>query len=264
MNSYISLLKRALPLVLVLGVTLAWSGVSQAHFGVIMPSDDMVESGESRQVDLSFEFMHPFEQKFMELSRPLEAGVMVRGQRTDLLPRLTEGGKGGHTTWKASYTMTRPGDHIFFMVPQPYWEPAEDSYIQHFTKVVVNGFGLEDGWDQPVGLRTEIVPTTRPYGLWTGNLFCGQVLLDGRPASDSEIEVEYYNQGEEIHAPAAPYITQVLKADETGRFCYAMPIEGWWGFAALNQAPEGMTRDGRRVELELGAVIWVRTRGMGQ
>ena len=36
------------------------------------------------------------------------------------------------------------------------------------------------------------------------------------------------------------------------------PNAGWWGFAALNTAPETMTQDGEEKAVELGAVIWVR------
>lgn len=39
----------------------------------------------------------------------------------------------------------------------------------------MNALGLEEGWDSEIGLETEIVPLTRPYGLWTGNVFTGMV-----------------------------------------------------------------------------------------
>lgn len=56
------------------------------------------------------------------------------------------------------------------MEPKPYFEPAEDCYIIHYTKTVVSAFGLE-GWDRELGLKTEIVPLTRPFGLYAGNVF---------------------------------------------------------------------------------------------
>ena len=42
--------------------------------------------------------------------------------------------------------------------PQPYWEPAEDAFIIHYTKTVVTAFGDDGGWDEEIGLKTEIVP----------------------------------------------------------------------------------------------------------
>ena len=32
------------------------------------------------------------------------------------------------------YPLERPGTYIFAMEPQPYWEPAEDAFIIHYTK----------------------------------------------------------------------------------------------------------------------------------
>ena len=236
--------------------------VSLAHFGVILPSDDIVEGDDSRSITLSIQFMHPFEQKFMEMEKPLKFGVVTRGKDQDLTKTLTSEKMGGHTTWKSVYELRRPGDQLFYVIPKPYWEPAEETFIQHYTKVIVNGFGLEEGWNEPVGLKTEIVPLTRPYGLWTGNLFCGQVLVEGKPAGKSDVEIEYYNEGSKVKAPAAPYVTQVVQTDEEGKFCYSMPKAGWWGFAALNEASEKLEHDGQLFPIELGAVIWVKTRDM--
>jgi len=47
-----------------------------------------------------------------------------------------------------------PGDYQFYVEPAPYREPAEDSYIVHYTKVIVNGFGKEEAWDREIGLKT--------------------------------------------------------------------------------------------------------------
>jgi cobalt/nickel transport protein len=156
----------------------------------------------------------------------------------------------------------QPGDHVFFVEPEPYWEPAEECFIIHYTKVIVNAFGLEEGWDSELGLKTEIVPLTRPYGLWTGNVFRGVVKVDGRPVPFAEVEVEYYNQDGKVKAPADPYITQVIKADEKGVFTYAMPRAGWWGFAALSTADYKLKHEGKEYPVEIGAVLWVRTRDM--
>nr|HDN00877.1 DUF4198 domain-containing protein [Deltaproteobacteria bacterium] len=240
-------------------VTLGWliPNISLAHFGVLLPSDDIVEANESSQITLLCQFMHPFEQGFMELQKPESFAMFTRGKNKDLLNSLKTRSVSGCTTWIGTADLERPGDHIFYFVPQPYWEPAEDCYIKHFTKVVVNVFGLEEGWDQPVGLKTEIIPLTRPYGLWTGNVFVGQVLLNGKPAPNSEVEIEFYNKDKKIEAPSGPYVTQVVHTDPMGIFSYSMPKEGWWGFAALNEADWKMKHEGREVAVELGAVLWV-------
>jgi cobalt/nickel transport protein len=109
-----------------------------------------------------------------------------------------------------------------------------------------------------VGLKTEIVPLTRPFGLYAGNVFQGRVLMDGKPVPHAEVEIEYYNKNREAEAPNDYAITQVVKADADGIFTYAPPEEGWWGFAALNTADYTMKHEGKAKDVELGAVLWVK------
>ncbi len=240
-----------------------------AHFGVITPSDDIVTQEDPKTIDLEVKFIHPMEGHYMEMEKPKRFGVLHKGKIQDLLGSLKSfRGKGpdqneDFSAWKTNFTIKRPGDYTFFVEPAPYWEPAEDKFIVHYTKVCVNALGLEEGWDSPVGLETEIIPLTRPYGFWTGNIFTGQVLVKGKPVPNAEIEVEYLNEsaGEkgEVKAPSDPYVTQVVKADKNGIFHYAMPRAGWWGFAALNDAAWKLKKDGKPKAVEIGAVYWVRT-----
>lgn len=245
---------------------------AHAHFGAIIPRADIVTQSEEGNLTLDIAFLHPLEQQYMEMARPKQFGVLHRGKQTDLTASLRPvkakgpGQNNWFTRWEAEYAISRPGDYTFFVQPQPYWEEAEDSFILHYTKVCVHGFGLELGWDTPVGLPTEIVPLTRPYGLWTANLFTGQVLVNGQPAPFAEVEVEYLNSSPDnpspIQPPSAPYVTQVVKADSNGIFSYAMPRQGWWGFAALSPAEWTLPHDGKDKAVELGAVYWVHTADM--
>jgi len=245
--------------ILLIGLILITSSWSWAHFGMIIPSDDIVSKGDKKQIILNIKFAHPFEGEYMNMVRPKAFGVMVRGKKKNLLNTLQKNIIKSFTTWIAKYTIKKPGDHIFYVEPQPYWEPAEESFIIHYTKVIVNALGMEEGWDQEIGLKTEIIPLTRPYGLWTGNVFQGIVKVDGKPVPYTEVEVEYYNEDGTVKAPAAPYITQVIKADSNGVFTYAMPKAGWWGFAALNTAEYKLTHNGKEYPVEIGAVLWVKT-----
>ena len=112
--------------------------------------------------------------------------------------------------------MKKPGTYQFVMEPKPYWEPAEDCFIIHYIKTVVAAFGGEDGWDEPAGLKTEIVPLTRPFGNYAGNVFQGRVLLDGKPVPGAEVEVEFYNRDGKYEAPNDYMITQVIRTDTDG------------------------------------------------
>lgn len=243
---------------------------ASAHFGTLVPSDDIVTQADSRTLTIQAKFIHPIELQYMEMAKPAQFGVMHEGEKVDLVGSLQEAkGKSPEQTdtftfWKTDYMIRRPGDYTFYMVPTPYWEPAEDVFIIHYTKVCVNVLGKEKGWDKPVGLETEIIPLTRPYGLWTGNLFTGQVLVKGNPVPFAEVEIEYLNEaaegGKKIVPPADPYVTQVVKADAGGVFSYAMPKAGWWGFAALNEADRTLTHNGVKKNIEIGAVFWVFAR----
>jgi cobalt/nickel transport protein len=251
-------------LLLLLAVTPAF-----AHFGTLIPSDDIISQGDSRTITLQLKFIHPMELHYMNLVKPKRFGVVAGGKKTDLLGTLkaTKGKapdqKEEFSAWTADYKIKRPGVYQFFMEPTPYWEPAEDCFIIHYTKVAVSAFGQEEGWDEPVGLETEIIPLTRPFGFWTGNVFTGQVLLKGKPVPSAEVEVEYLNESPGnrniVKAPADPYVTQVVKADPNGIFTYAMPRAGWWGFAALNEADRKLKHDGKPKSIEIGAVYWVKT-----
>ncbi len=253
-----SLLTTVVTVILVMGCF----SLSRAHFGVIIPSDDIVEKGDSKTISLDIKFIHPFEGQYMNMEMPKAFGVVLGGQKEDLLKTLQKKEVKKMTTWGAAYQVRRPGNYIFYVEPSPYWEPAEETFIVHYTKVIVNALGLEEGWDEEIGLKTEIVPLTRPYGLWSGNVFQGVVKVDGKPVPFANVEVEYYNEGGKIKPPAEPYITHVVRADQNGVFTYAMPKAGWWGFAALSTADFTLSREGKEYPVEIGAVLWVKTRDM--
>jgi len=249
-------------LALVLGLGLA-AGAA-AHFQTLLPSMDIVTAEGDKVVSLDMIFTHPMEQgPVMDMGEPRAFGVLVNGRKQNLLPSLQQAPRKGKAAYRATYQLREPGDHVFYLEPAPYWEPAEGKMIVHYTKVVVHAFGLEQGWDARVDLPVEIVPLARPYGLWTGNAFRGVVLRDGEPVSFAEIEVEYWNADREVDPPSAPFVTQVIQADANGVFTYAMPRAGWWAFAALVEGEEKLTNpNGERVDVELGGLLWVRCEDM--
>jgi cobalt/nickel transport protein len=241
-----------------------------AHFGTLIPSENIITQQGTKTITVEVKFIHPMEMHYMDMEKPKNFGVVFRGGKPmDLLSTLQSvKGKGPEQErmfdfWKTAFTIQKPGSYTFFVEPVPYWEPSEEKFIVHYTKVCVNALGLSDGWDKPVGLETEIIPLTRPFGLWTGNVFTGQVLLKGKPVPDAEIEIEYLNEspGNQniIKAPSDPYVTQVVHADQNGVFTYAMPRAGWWGFAALSEAAWKLKKDGKQKKVEIGAIYWVNT-----
>ena len=230
---------------------------ANAHFGMIIPSDAMVLQNDVRTITVTLSFSHPFEMQGMPLVKPSAFDVVVNGKQNNLISQLKQTKVMGYSAWTLSYPVKRPGVYIFSMTPQPYWEPAEDCYIVHFTKTVVTAFGVDDGWDAEIGLKTEIVPLSKPFGLYAGNLFQGIVKKDGKPVPFAEVEVEYFNKDKKSQAPTDYMITQTIKADPNGVFSYATPKSGWWGFAALSTADYQIPHEGVQKDVEIGAVIWV-------
>ncbi|NRB35695.1 MAG: DUF4198 domain-containing protein [Rhodobacteraceae bacterium] len=228
-----------------------------AHYGMIIPNDPMISQEDGRSVSLTMSFSHPFEMDGMLLERPAAFSVTHEGNTTDLLGSLQSATVMGDAGFVMEYPLDRPGTYIFAMEPQPYWEPAEDAFIIHYTKTYVTAFGDDEGWDTELGLKTEIVPLSKPFGLWEHNVFQGIIKMDGEPVPYAEVEVEFFNTGGTATVPDELMITQTVKADANGVFTYAPPSDGWWGFAALNTADYTLPQDGEEKAVELGAVIWV-------
>lgn len=250
---------------LILLLLLLLPTAATAAFGVLLPSDDMVSQEENALLSLRTRQFDPVARSFAELGKPQRFGVQHLGEQTDLLVSLKPEQPANASAWRGDFTVKRPGDHIFYAEFAPRWEAADDQFLVHYAKLCINAFGLEEGWDEPVGLEAEIVPLTRPYGLWTGTLFSGQVLLGGEPAPYVAIEVTWLGDTPDapppLSAPAAGR-SQKLRADANGVFHAALPRSGWWGFAATLDADWTLKQGGDDKPVALVTSCWVQTRDL--
>lgn len=221
-----------------------------AHFLTFLANTDNVSSKKEASLEFNAMFIHPFEQTGMTMEKP--EGIFLNKEK---LP-LVQTNKLQHKAWNSNYEIKRPGVYQFYVKPEPYFEAAEEKYIIHVPKLVVSAFGLEDGWDKPIGLKYEIIPMVKPFGLYSGNLFQGKVLHNGKPASNVEVEVELYNEFG-LKSPTDAHITQVVKTDDNGVFSFVMNHKGWWGFAALIEEGEKEYK-GKMYPIENGALMWVK------
>jgi cobalt/nickel transport protein len=227
------------------------------HFGMIIPSKRFIDKDTGNKIDLDLSLSHPFSYKGMDMGKPLEFGVFLNGKRHSLTDMLKEKEIMGSGGWTSTCTVKRPGVYQFYMVPEPYWEPAEDIYIQHITKVVVPTYGMEKGWFTEIGLKAEIVPLARPFGLYAGNTFQGIVKIDGKISPNIHVEIVYYNKNCKIKT-RNPYLKhQYVRTDPNGIFTYTPPAPGWWGFAALTEDKVMKSYQGKNKHIELGAIIWI-------
>ncbi|WP_449242387.1 DUF4198 domain-containing protein [Desulfovibrio sp.] len=251
---------------------------AQAHFMMVYTPDTAMEKVE-KDLEFRMVFTHP-----AEAGHTMDMGgvqdfyaVYKRGdgkaEKIDLKGLVKE------ITWKNPESSNKAfsalvprknvrsmGDYAFVLVPGYYYEKEEDVYMQQITKLMVNVGGIPGNWNEPLGLPCEILPLAKPYGLWTGNVFIGQVLSEGKPVPGAEIEVEYMSHmpnmannsmpaKSSVEYPNGVLVTQTIVADAQGYFTYGVPKAGWWGFAALGVGP-AKKHDGK--ELSQDAVIWVQ------
>lgn len=252
---------------------------ASAHFQMIYTPESALSK--AAEIPLKVVFTHPFEAGHtMDMGTPEQFFVVrSRGEnepvKTDLLKTLkpitwtslTNSGKAYETSYKL-----RGGDYIFCLVPAPYFEPEEDSYIQQSTKVIVNVGGEPGAWMEPIGMDTEIVPMAKPYDRWAGNVFQGVVLAKGKPVPHAEIEIEYMNhqplldknafaKEAAVEAPQEAFALQTIFADANGVFTFGIPKAGWWGFAALGLI-DGATYEGK--DCSRDAVIWIQAKDINK
>ena len=243
-------------------LSLLISPAAFAHFMLLKPSTDIVEGHRATKIEIEAKFTHPMEGGPNMPFKILKSGVVVNGHKEELhwkkvmIPAM-KGSDKLVPMYKAEFKLRRPGVYKFYLYPSAYFEPAEEKFIQQITKVEVEGFGMEEGWNKPIGLKAEIVPLTRPFGLWEGNTFRGRVYFNGKPAANVRVEVEYLNT-EGIKVPADAFVTQVVRTDKDGYFEYTIPWAGWWGFSAIGYGGKKRYKDGKLYPVELDAVMWVK------
>lgn len=241
------------------------AGLAQAHFQLLYTPEVMLE--EPAEIPLKLVFGHPMENGHtMDMGEPMEFFVQFKDQRTDLKDSLKPiSWKGAHNearAYETSYRVQRNGDYVFALVPAPYYEASEDIYIQQITKTYLNKGGVPTNWNEPLGLPTEIVPLNKPYQIFAGGTFSGQLLSEGQPAAGVECEIEYINTDIDLEANAfghevrgdVPPSTMVAITDANGFFTFGIPGPGVWGFACLGSGPE---KEHAGKELSQDAVLWI-------
>ncbi|GAG99246.1 unnamed protein product, partial [marine sediment metagenome] len=63
---------------------------ASAHFGMIIPSDDMISKDDNKSITLKVQFIHPMEGDYMDMDKPEQFGVLIQGKKIDLLNTLQE------------------------------------------------------------------------------------------------------------------------------------------------------------------------------
>ena len=224
---------------------------AQGHFQLLYTDEAALKNGQA--TNLLLLFTHPAHggpnmnmgvpEAFYLVSQRGEAAAVKTDLTQYLEPIMWNGEQGSSQAYAARLpgAVTRSlGDYVFVLQPAPFYESGEDKYIQQLTKMVMNIGGVPGNWAEPLGLPTEILPLDKPYANWTGGVFRGIVLSEGRPVPNAELEVEYINYPPNLSTrgfapepriifPQASFGTMSIRANDRGEFTVGLPRSGWWG-----------------------------------
>lgn len=227
-----------------------------AHFMVMLPkSDEVNKQNESLRFDIAL--MHTFEMNYMNIKKPISLGYFLNSKKYDLLKYAKAKKFGGKDGYTLDFRFEREGLFNFFVEPDYYFEPSEGVFLKHYTKVMIQALGISDDYNKPIGLKAEIIPLVRPFGLLTGNIFKGKVLFNGKAVPASEVEISYYNENGAKSLSKNASIQGVL-SDDLGEFIIGLPKAGWWVITALIPNDEKIKYKGKEYEVELGATILIK------
>lgn len=227
-----------------------------AHFLVMLPSSEVVEK-QNEVVKFDISLMHTFSMSYMNIKKPIQLGVYVNGQKHNLLNTIKPAKIGGKDGYKFEYKFNREGLYTFYMEPDYYFEPSEEVMLKHYAKVMIESLGISDDYYKPIGLRAEIVPMAKPFGLFTGNVFKGKVLFEGKPVKNCSVEVSYYNKAHYAEATKDSSI-QAVRTDENGEFVIGLPMAGWWAMNAIIPNDEKAEHNGKKYDVEIGATMLLK------
>lgn len=254
---------------LILSTSCVFSLAAHAHFQLLYTPELALNKGGA--LHLKMPFSHPATSgHVMAIDAPDAFYMIKKGKKTDLIHHISSiqwtSAIDSANAYQAEVKLRGLGDYVFIMQPKPYFEEAEDIYIQQITKTIVNVGNLPTDWPNDLGLSAEIVPLTKPYAIYEGGIFSAVVKSNGKPVPFAYIEVEFLNylpemennqfsQDPIITSSADSLVSQTIYADANGTFHFSLLKAGQWGFAALGV---GEKKEYKGKKLSQDALIWVQ------
>lgn len=226
----------------------------------------------SEEVDVLISMMRPFRHEGLPMDMPQLFAVLryddntpakdgvLQPERHDLLGDVEEIRYLDQKAWGANVALSRPGLYQFVIEARPWWDAARDRFVQHYVKTTLPVYGVERGWELPVGQRFEIQPLTRPFGLTAPALFSGRVLFNGKPLDNAPVRMSRINTDKQS-APTPWQEELAARTDKNGQFAFVLNQSGWWCCAAIAAGDPLKGPDGQSKPLELGALFWLYVDG---
>ncbi len=176
--------------------------------------------------------------------------------RQDLLGDVEEIRYLDQKAWGANVGIARRGLYHFSIETRPWWDAPARSYQQQIVKTIVPVYGEDWGWHLPSGLSFEIVPLVRPFGLTAPAFFAARVLVDGKPASGLEVEIQRIST--DGRKPASPWQEAVASRTlESGDVACVLNEPGWWCIQASRQGAPLKGPEGEPSPLRVSTVFWL-------
>jgi uncharacterized GH25 family protein len=233
------------------------------YFAILQTDPPSVHDQKLKELKVSIAFGHPFAQTatdmdLVQMFASIKYPAKKDGQtiRHEFLDTLKPAKYLKKNAWATTIPLPEPGLYQLVLETRPYWEETQGIFLQQFAQTLVPVQGYEHGWEIPVGLKLEILPLTRPFGLTAPALFTGRVLLDDKILSDTPVRIEYLNEDKRT-VPSPYHQTQRVLTDEHGLFSFVCPHPGWWGFAAVTKGDPLKGPDGQPKKTELSGVLWI-------
>lgn len=179
----------------------------------------------------------------------------AQAERRDLLGDVEEIRYQDKRAWGANVALEKPGLYQFILEARPWWDEARQLYRRHLAKTLVPVRGVDRGWHLPAGLRFEIVPLSRPFGLSAPALFSGRLLRDGKPVADAPVRMVCIN-AEQGAAPSPWHEALAAVTNALGEFSFVLDRAGWWCCEAVGRDEPLRGPDGELRPVELDALFW--------
>lgn len=220
------------------------------------------------EVDMLISLMRPREHAALPMDMPqlfaaLRYDAQTRAvngnpqpERRDLLGDMEESLYLDVRAWGANVAIDKAGLYQFITETRPRYNAERRCFEQQYVKSILPVCGEEEGWDRRAGLRLEILPLIRPFGLVPGSCFAGMAVGPEGPLDHARV---YMDRIRTEKKPARPSWQHDLEArtDDGGRFVFIPNAPGWWCCVVEVPGQPLKGPDGQPTPLTVGSVLWL-------
>ncbi len=247
------------------------AGPATAHYNILLPSTAFAKKGE--KVTFTHFWGHPYEHELGSVPAIRQLYVITpEGQRVDLTKQVetikVAGAEGKEVAaHRFTYTPEKRGDYTFVLFTAPaFLEDLKESVVD-VVKVVLH-VQTQKGWGAVSGEPAELVPVTRPYGLFPGMVFQARAMMPlnpdvakdkgtkSQPLPGAIVEIERYNAKPTKPNEDDELITFRTQTDALGMLTCTLPDPGWWAVTVTRPAGNYEV-NGKEYPIKQRMTIWV-------